>query len=303
MEGTLEITISNQTAPTGVPDSDDFTLRDICNVIQPPVNSLRNCFITAGATIFASGHVTGFDPAYEGNHDRLSNFRNYQLVSAGLGYGLLYNWYAAAKNGGIGVGSIAPSGWHVPTSIEVNSLLLYIDSNYTNGHSTTAGGHLKRVGTINWDLDSGCDNSTGFSAVGAGVRDDGGNPYPTWWFSGIKKYTGFWTVNGMYFMVYDSINDAYIFDTAQYETAKNYGLSIRLVMDNPNLWYAGMTMTDIDGNVYNTVKIGTQVWMAENLKTEHYKDNVAIPLISDITLWLADTTGALCAYDNDWNNV
>ncbi|HEY5141643.1 MAG TPA: fibrobacter succinogenes major paralogous domain-containing protein, partial [Methylococcales bacterium] len=50
---------------------------------------------------------------------------------------------------------------------------------------------------------------------------------------------------------------------------------------------------------YKSVTIGTQVWMAENLKTILYNDNTAIPLITDATLWMNATGPAYCWYAND----
>jgi uncharacterized protein (TIGR02145 family) len=50
---------------------------------------------------------------------------------------------------------------------------------------------------------------------------------------------------------------------------------------------------------YKTVTIGTQVWMAENLKTILYNDNTAIPLITDNGLWVAATGPAYCWMNND----
>lgn len=59
------------------------------------------------------------------------------------------------------------------------------------------------------------------------------------------------------------------------------------------------TVTDIDGNGYNTVTIGTQVWLKENLKTTRYNNGDPIPEVADGTEWINLTSGAYCHYDND----
>lgn len=59
------------------------------------------------------------------------------------------------------------------------------------------------------------------------------------------------------------------------------------------------TVKDIDGNIYHTIKLGTQVWMVENLRTTKYNDGTAIPLVTENTSWKALITPAYCWYDND----
>ena len=58
-------------------------------------------------------------------------------------------------------------------------------------------------------------------------------------------------------------------------------------------------ITDIDGNKYNTVMIGTQVWMKENLKTKRYNDGSKIPNVKEDSIWSSLTLGAYCDYDNN----
>jgi uncharacterized protein (TIGR02145 family)/uncharacterized repeat protein (TIGR02059 family) len=60
-----------------------------------------------------------------------------------------------------------------------------------------------------------------------------------------------------------------------------------------------ITLTDIEGNIYNVIRIGTQIWMSENLKTTLYKDRIAITNVTDGSQWLDLTTEAYCWYSND----
>ena len=87
-------------------------------------------------------------------------------------------------------------------------------------------------------------------------------------------------------------------------TGTNYGKQVTFktlygnnpIIFNPDINYG--TVTDIDGNVYKTITIGTQTWMAENLKTTKYRNGDPIPNVTG-SGWVALVTGAYCWYDND----
>lgn len=87
--------------------------------------------------------------------------------------------------------------------------------------------------------------------------------------------------------------DQLTFTTASATTEGETG---RIIF-NPDLTYG--SVSDIDGNIYKTIQIGTQTWMAENLKTTKYFDGVDIPNVTDFTEWSGLTTGAYCWYYND----
>lgn len=61
------------------------------------------------------------------------------------------------------------------------------------------------------------------------------------------------------------------------------------------------TMTDQNGNTYKTITIGTQTWMAENLRVTKYRNGDPIPNVTDNTAWTTLTTGAYCSYNNTAN--
>lgn len=99
---------------------------------------------------------------------------------------------------------------------------------------------------------------------------------------------------------------------------KNIGLSVLLLLmgsslillqackdDDETVTPIDETIKDADGNVYHTIKIGTQTWMLENLKATKYRDGSAILNITDNNEWAGAGnlgTSAYCDYENNSSN-
>jgi uncharacterized protein (TIGR02145 family) len=64
----------------------------------------------------------------------------------------------------------------------------------------------------------------------------------------------------------------------------------------------GSGVTDLEGNKYKTVIIGTQEWMGENLKVIKYSDGTTLPNVTDNKEWSELSTGAWSYYNNDASN-
>jgi uncharacterized protein (TIGR02145 family) len=92
-------------------------------------------------------------------------------------YGYLYNWFAVNDAKGL-----CPLGWHVPTDAEWTTL-----TNFLGGLSV-AGGKMKSTGTTLWNTpNTGADNSSGFSALPGGYRNQIGS------FVGIRLVAIIWS--------------------------------------------------------------------------------------------------------------
>ncbi len=69
-----------------------------------------------------------------------------------------------------------------------------------------------------------------------------------------------------------------------------------------SIFFLDSSLVDIDGNIYPIIKIGTQWWMAENLKVTKYRDGTSITHVTDNHAWASLSTEAYCIYDNSSGN-
>jgi uncharacterized protein (TIGR02145 family) len=131
-------------------------------------------------------------------------------------YGRLYNFYAVIDSR-----NIAPQGWHIPTDAEWTTLTTVL------GGDGVAGGKMKEPGTTHWNSpNTGADNSSGFTGLGAGYRFNFGL------FKYILISEFFWTITEK-----DAGNawTRYLYSESagiqKLGREKNDGYSIRLIKD------------------------------------------------------------------------
>lgn len=232
------------------------------------------------------------------NDDATSNVSN--TVSTGViitdvSYGLLYNWFVASEIDYL----LAADGWHVPTRAEFEILTTYL------GGNTVSGGKLKEIGFTYWDNpNTGATNEVNFNGRGSARRSgiDG-------LFTDIKDICDLWTqeeyaldpTKGRYCQLAVSNLQS---TTTNIVYDKPFGSGIRLLKDSTTLIHGQTGLyTGNDGKIYRTICIDTQEWLADNLAETKYSNGDTIPEVTDAGAWAALATGALCAYDNDWNYV
>lgn len=195
-----------------------------------------------------------------------------------VNYGGLYNRYVYNDPRGI-----TPPGWHLPSRAEFEQLAGVLYSNI--------GGKLKETGLTHWKTPNlGATNSCGFNGRGAGVRGSDGGFMFNLEIEAFATSTNYNPPQTNFFPLGYNSTD---FSSS---TSEFTGFSVRFIKDNS---VNTGSVTDYDGNVYDTVKIGDQVWMASNLIVEHFNNGEYIPYVTDNTEWANLTTAGMCHYNND----
>jgi len=226
-----------------------------------------------------------------------------------LNYGLIYNWHVVSD-----VRNISNVGWHVPTIADYIELILYLGGEIYDQSGTKCAvlldfQGLKDIGDTYWNNSIGT-NTTGFTARGAGYRD------------GLSD-TGFMRLKQI---LYCHASDKSQYDGREYVTAfqidevdynfacifydvavlssEKDGFSIRLIKDNTNLVNGERGIyTGNDGKIYRTICIGTQEWLGDNLAETKFRNGDNVPEVTNDSQWITLTSPAMCAYNNNWNNV
>jgi uncharacterized protein (TIGR02145 family) len=195
------------------------------------------------------------------------------------------------------VSNFAPPGWRVPE---------YYTSGLTSGDAlilrsfvSVNGGKLKSTRTVptaqpRWlSPNLGATDEYGFSALPNGRRFSSGGMTLTGY--DFNMLLGGYTNAGdlAYGSMVFSYNSSGI-TTSVTSTPQRGGYSVRFVKIDPNSWSPGDTVSDYEGNIYSTVKIGTQVWTVENWRSLKYWDGSDIPLVQSNAAWSVLTSPAAC---------
>jgi uncharacterized protein (TIGR02145 family) len=152
--------------------------------------------------------------------------------------------------------------------------------------------------------------STSSVAGGGHISSDGGAPITEkgvcWSTNQNPTISDNKTIDGAGIGIYESLISGLTLDVTYYTRAyatnsqgTAYGDQIIFTLTSGGL---SVAVSDIDGNIYHSVTIGTQTWMVENLRTTKYRNGDQIINVTDNTEWAGLTGGSYCWYRNDISN-
>ena len=230
--------------------------------------NLRTTHYTDGTEILAGTAASDTIPyRYAPNNDE-------SIVPT---YGYLYNW-AASMNGAAssvanpsGVQGICPEGWHVPSSAEWAQLKTNTD--YLTLFSAAKAGRWQNTATLDfgtrayyWSSTELHANSSYYSNITLPSQN-----------ATYKSYGhSIRCVRDELSQIDNALNDLQQEMDNQTEELQNTIDSLHQEMESSMFVCGTSKLKDIEGNEYNTVKIGNQCWMKENLRTKHFADGESI---------------------------
>ena len=227
-------------------------------------------------------------------------YHNYSSSSIPLSKrGYLYNFYATRSYTGSssdnpsGVQGVCPNGWHEPSVAEWEQLMNYVKSRdeYLCAGGTNNFAKALAANSSYWTSSTiACsvgnnptsNNATGLSLYPSGayfIDELGGNG--VYLGTGDRSYLcttdTLLSNNGrtFFFMQYNDVVADYY--TGSYSRQDAFAVRCLCDFDHEATCPVTNTVTDYDGNLYNTVQIGSQCWMKQNLRSRHYSDGSAIP--------------------------
>ena len=187
------------------------------------------------------------------NYETTDSYCYDDYMSNCVKYGRLYEWEKAL--------TVCPAGWHLPSLQEWETLFESV------GGLASAGNALKFA--KGWDSYGSGIDAYGFGALPAGGRSDSGI------YNSKLLYAGFWSSTDVISSLAYSLLMGHDFRKVRYyEGLKKYGYSVRCLKGkakkNPKngektVYFRGLLKDSRDGKMYKTVRIGEQIWMAENL--------------------------------------
>jgi uncharacterized protein (TIGR02145 family) len=213
-------------------------------------------------------------------------------------FGALYNLYAVIDARGI-----ANTGWRVPAFISGSPWETDFTPLITElGGLGLAGGAMKETGLSYWRTpNTGATNSSGFNGRASGIRaGDGSFSY-----NFAKQVIAVnYDDDASYFygitLDYNNDNVTESGWGGGLYNGWNTGMAIRLLKNTTTLTDGQTgTYTGNDGKTYNTICIGTQEWLSENLNETKYANGDTIPKVTDATAWSLLSSGAMCYYNNE----
>lgn len=204
---------------------------------------------------------------------------------------------------GSGVGSFTSN----ITGLDINTTY-YVRAYATNANSTVYGNEISFT-SLNGLTTTAISDITATTATGGGnITNDGGFAVTArgvcWSTSQNPTLSDNYTTNGSgtgsFASSLTGLTEWTTYYVRAYATNEN-----GIAYGNEISFEAKENLTDYDGNKYEIVKIGNQIWMTENLKTTRYANGTEITLVESNTTWdaLSYTDIAYCYYDNSTTNA